>query len=153
MHKYMHTYIHKDIPPIKTDAPHLKWSPLPKLKNNPRPSLKRKAPFHELIASNFTIKWTLSQAFFDSILSPPFMLPPCIDLSHTPSPPFIKFWRAPHVLNTCGKPWLICVIYLTSQSLNYVGFDKMKRLCGFAEYAGHKFKCHNLCQWVDTNSI
>ena len=50
----------------------------------------------------FTIKWTPSQVFFDSILRPPPMLPPCIDLS---PPPPIKFWRAPHVLNTCGKPW------------------------------------------------
>ena len=43
-----------------------------------------------LIASNFAIKWTPSQVFFDSILSPPMLLPPCIDLS----PPPIKFWRA-----------------------------------------------------------
>ena len=52
--------------------------------------------------------------------------------SHAPSmywlKPPIRFWRGPHVLNNCGKPWLICVIYLTSQSLNYVGFDKMKQL-------------------------
>ena len=33
-----------------------------------------------LIAGNFSIKWTPSQVFFDSVLSPP-MLPPCIDLS------------------------------------------------------------------------
>ena len=43
--------------------------------------------------------------FFDSILSPPPMLPQCIDLSTPPPPPLVKFWRAPpHVLNTCGKP-------------------------------------------------
>ena len=35
---------------------------------------------YRLIAGNVTIKWTPSQTFFDSILSPP-MLPPCIDLS------------------------------------------------------------------------
>ena len=43
-----------------------------------------------LIAGNFTMKWTPSQSFFNSILSPNYA-PPCIDLS--PSP--IKFWRAP----------------------------------------------------------
>ena len=50
-----------------------------------------------LVASNFTIKWTTSQVFFNSILSPS-MLPPCIDLG-----PPSNFEEPPHVLNTCKK--------------------------------------------------
>ena len=46
-----------------------------------------------LIDSNFTNRWTLSQVFFNSILSPP-----------TPLHPQTLIWRVPHVLNTCGKP-------------------------------------------------
>ena len=51
-----------------------------------------------LIAGNFTMKWTPSQSFFNSILSPNYA-PPCIDLS--PSP--IKFWRAPPLPPPCSQ--------------------------------------------------
>ena len=52
-----------------------------------------------LMASNFTNKWTSSHVFFITILS----LPPCSLHALTQVLPPIKFWRAPHVLNTCGK--------------------------------------------------
>ena len=58
-----------------------------------------------LITNNFTIKWTASQVFFSTILSLPPILPPCFELSPPPPPSSIKFWRAPHYLTTCGKPW------------------------------------------------
>ena len=65
-----------------------------------------------LIASNFTIKQTPSQVFFDSILSPSPMLPLCFNLSPPPSnfeePPLPP--PHPHVLNTCGKPCFLSLI-------------------------------------------
>ena len=53
---------------------------------------------YRLIASNFTIKWTPSQVFFNSISSP--HAPPMYWLK----PPHHILKSPPHVLNTCGKP-------------------------------------------------
>ena len=109
---------------------------LPIWKTNPL-RLKREVPFHEMTPRKSTINNNLKssqnpskvwvkkfifskfadlQAYsqqlyyqmnsttgiFQQNFKLPLMLPPCIELS-------IKFWRAPpHVLNTCGKPWVCC---------------------------------------------
>ena len=56
-----------------------------------------------LIASNLTNRWTLSQVFFNSVLSSP--CSPHI-LTQAPPPPLPSNFEEPptHVLNTSGKP-------------------------------------------------
>ena len=54
-----------------------------------------------LIAGKCNIKWTPSQVFFKSTLSPP-RLPTCIDLRPLPHQ-ILKSPTSPHVLNTCRK--------------------------------------------------
>ena len=70
----------------------------------------------DLIASNFTSRWTHSQVIFNSILSPAPLHPQCSPhvLTQVPPPPIptprSNFEEPPskkNVLNTCGKPWKV----------------------------------------------